>query len=131
MTGAIRINHFKKEISISKTFERAANNPNSTEYKDLMEVRSNHPDYKITQRTIKKNAKKETYAGLTYDYMRRYILGHTTGEEQIEAISEFDELMLISGCHTRGMRYPTIKKWFLEKYPQIDMLWENTLAEAA
>ena len=82
MTGAIRINHFKKEISISKTFERAANNPNSTEYKDLMEVCSNHPDYRLTQRVIKTNPKKETYPNLTYDYMREHILKYTTGEEQ-------------------------------------------------
>ena len=32
---------------------------------------------------------------------------------------EFEELKLISKCHRKGLRYPTIKKWFLETYPEI------------
>ena len=42
MTSAIRINHFDKEILISKSFEKAAHNPNSREYKELMEVMNTH-----------------------------------------------------------------------------------------
>ena len=33
--------------------------------------------------------------------------------------AEFVELVLISKCHAKAKRYPTIKKWFLEKYPEI------------
>ena len=121
MTGAIRLNHFDKEILISKSFQKAAMNPNSTEYKDLAEVMAMHPDYKISQRVIKKNAKKETYAGLTYEYMREYIILHTSPEEELAAVAEFDEMILVSKCHSKAQRYPTIKKWFLEKYPEIEM----------
>lgn len=115
MTSAIRINHFKKEILISKSFEKAANNPNSTEYQDLMEIRKNHPDYTIVQRAIKSPLKKDTYKGLTYEYMENYINAHG-GEAELK---EFEELRLISKCHRKGLRYPTIKKWFLAKYPDI------------
>ena len=121
MTGAIRLNHFDKEILISKSFQKAAMNPNSTEYKDLAEVMAMHPDYKISQRVIKKNAKKETYAGLTYEYMREYIILHTSPEEELAAVAEFDEMILVSKCPSKAQRYPTIKKWFLEKYPEIEM----------
>lgn len=34
-------------------------------------------------------------------------------------LHEFDELVLISQCHGRRLRYPTIKKWFLAKYPEV------------
>ena len=34
-------------------------------------------------------------------------------------LHEFDEMILISQCHGRHLRYPTIKKWFLAKYPEV------------
>jgi len=119
MTSAIRIDHLNKAILISKSFAKAAMNPTSTEYKDLAEVMANHPDYAVNQRVIKQNTNKETYAGLTYDYMRDYIILHSTPEEELAEIAEFDEMILISKCHAQARRYPTIKKWFLAKYPEV------------
>ena len=94
-------------------------NPISTEYQDLKEVMNNHPDYRIALRNIKKNANKKTYSGLDYDYMRRYIILHATPEEELAAVAEFEEMILISDCHAKNYRYPTIKKWFLNKYPEV------------
>lgn len=125
MTSAIRINHFDKEILISKSFQKAAMNPTSKEYAELMEIMSNHPTYKLAQRVIKKSTQKETYAGLTYEYMRDYIILHSAPEEETAAVAEFDEMIHISKCHSKAQRYPTIKKWFLEKYPEIDMFGEQ------
>ncbi len=125
MTSAIRINHFDKEILISKSFQKAAMNPTSKEYAELMEVMNNHPTYKLAQRVIKKNTQKETYAGLTYEYMRDYIILNSTPEEETAAVAEFDEMIHISKCHSKAQRYPTIKKWFLEKYPEIEMFGEH------
>ena len=119
MTSAIRLNHLTKEILISKSFAKAAMNPTSTEYKDLAEVMANHPDYEVAQRVIKQNAHKEKYKGLTYERMRDYIILHSTPEEEAAAVAEFDEMILISKCHAQAYRYPTIKKWFLNKYPEI------------
>ena len=119
MTSAIRINHFTKEILISKSFQKAAMNPISTEYQDLKEVMNNHPDYRIAKRAIKKNANKKTYAGLNYEYMRRYIMLHSTPEEELAAIAEFENKILISECHSKKDRYPAIKKWFLDKYTEV------------
>ena len=129
MTSAIRINHFDKEILISKTFQKAAMNPTSNEYKDLAEIMGQHPDYKIAQRDIKKNPQKETYAGLTYEYMREYIILHSTPEEEKEAVAEFDELILVSKCHSKAKRYPLIKKWFLKKYSEADDFGIDTIAK--
>jgi hypothetical protein len=119
MTSAIRIDHLNKAILISKSFAKAAMNPTSTEYQDLAEVMSNHPNYKVNQRSIKTNPRKETYAGLTYEYMRDYIILHSTPEEELAEVAEFNEMILISKCHAQALRYPTIKKWFLEKYPEV------------
>ena len=119
MTGAIRINHLNKEILISKSFSKAAMNPNSTEYQDLKEVMCAHPDYRVAQRNIKKKENKKTFAGLTYEYMEEYILTHGTKEIRKANYAEFNQMILISKCHGKAYRYPVIKRWFLEKYPEI------------
>ena len=51
--------------------------------------------------------------------MRDYIILHTAPENEAEAVAEFDEMVLISKCHGKALRYPTIKKWFLAKYPEV------------
>ena len=131
MTSAIRINHFEKKILISKTFQKAAMNPTSREYAELMEVMSNHPNYTLDQRAIKKNPKKETYAGLTYEFMRDDMILHSSPENELAAVAEFDELILVSKCHSKSQRYPVIKKWFLTKYPQADDFGMATIADVA
>lgn len=106
-------------IEMNKTFSKMVENPFSEEYAFLQKIRQDYPQYTVRVREIKKNPKKETYAGLTYQYMREYIILHTSPDKELEAIAEFDELILISQCHSKAHRYPTIKKWFLERYPEV------------
>ena len=51
--------------------------------------------------------------------MRDYIITHTSPEKELAAVAEFDEMVLVSKCHGKSLRYPTIKKWFLAKYPEV------------
>ena len=119
MKNTLKINHENKTIIMDRTFSKFAENTRSDEYAHLQQVRRDYPDYAVTTRTIKRNSEKETYKGLTYEYMEEYILRHESEEKQLEVIKEFHELRTISKCHKQGLRYPTIKKWFLEKYPEI------------
>ena len=59
------------------------------------------------------------WKGLTYAYMRDYIIFHSTQEEEAAAVAEFNEMLLISRCHSKANRYPAIKKWFLAKHPEV------------
>ena len=54
-----------------------------------------------------------------YEYMEDYILTHGTAEEVKKNLAKYEELLLISECHSRARRYPAIKSWFLETYPEI------------
>ena len=119
MKNTLKINHENKTIVMDRTFAKFAENTRSEEYAHLQQVRRDYPDYAVTTRTIKRNSEKETYKGLTYEYMEEYILRHESEEKQLEVIKEFHELRTISKCHKQGLRYPTIKKWFLNKYPEI------------
>ena len=119
MKNTLKINHEDRVIVMDRTFAKFSENTRSEEYAHLQEVRRDYPEYSVITRTIKRNLEKETYKGLTYEYMEDYILRHETEEKQLAIIKEFNELRTISKCHKQGLRYPTIKKWFLSKYPEI------------
>lgn len=118
MKNTLKVNHIERTIVMDKTFAKFAENTRSEEYAHLQLIRKDYPTYEVVLRQIKRNPDKESYAGLTYDYMRDYIILHSTKEEELAAVAEFDELLLISRCHSKGKRYPAIKAWFLEKYPE-------------
>lgn len=47
--------------------------------------------------------------------MKDYILSHGTDDD----LHTYEEMRLISKCHSKAFRYPTIKGWFLERFPEI------------
>ena len=119
MKNRLWIDFSNNRIMMDRTFAEKCRDTRSTEYEHLQRVRQDYPDFAVQRRAIKKNASKETYAGLTYGYMEHYIITHEEADTRAAVLAEFNELRLISECHKRSRRYPTIKKWFLEKYPQI------------
>ena len=119
MKSPITIDFVNSIIIVNAAYAKKASNPFSQEYEQLQRVRADYPTYAVITRTIKKNPEKESYKGLTYDYMRAYIMSHEEGMNRINVQMEFDELLLISQCHSSGRRYPVIKNWFLNKYPEV------------
>lgn len=119
MKNALTVNFEKGQIVMTSTFAKKCTDTRSPEYAHLQSVRRDYPDFTVVTRKIKKNDNKKVYKGLTYEYMRDYIILHTSPEEELAALAEFDELILISRCQQQSLRYPTIKKWFLNKYPEI------------
>ena len=115
----MKLNHAKREIVMDRTFAKFAENTMSAEYAHLQQVRKDYPTYAVIQRQIKRNSNKETYNGLTYEYMEGYIMTHGSIETIQANLREFEEMRLISKCHSKAFRYPVIKSWFLQKYPEI------------
>ena len=115
MKNTLRLNHTTRTIIMDKTFAKFAENTMSAEYAHLQSVRRDYPTYTVERRHIKKNAKQEHYHGLTYTYMEYYIASHGSKEDR----RTYDEMKLISQCHSKGFRYPVIKSWFLERFPEI------------
>ena len=113
-TNSLVIDFNNSEIIMDRAFAKNAKIVGSDQYNLLQGARRDYPTYSVTQRTIRKNPNKESYRGLTYDYMREYIIGHS---DDI-TLREFEEKVLISKCHS--IRYPEIKKWFLNTFPEIE-----------
>lgn len=115
MKNTLRLNHAERTIVMDKTFAKFAADTMSPEYAHLQQVRQDYPTYTVVQRQIKKNVKQEHYHGLTYTYMENYIASHGSMEDR----RTYDEMKLISKCHSKSFRYPVIKSWFLERFPEI------------
>lgn len=117
--NALFIDFEKNQLVMTRDFAQKCRNTLSTEYAHLQEVRRDYPTFAVVTREIKKNPNKESYKGLTYQYMEDYIITHESDETRESVLNEYFELRLITQCHSKAFRYPTIKKWFLNKYPEI------------
>ena len=106
-------------------------NPLSEEYALLQRTRQDFPTFAVRTRQIKSNPQKDTYKGLTYEWMRNHIATHEPEEVVEEKLNAFDEMVYISKCHRGSLRYPTIKKWFLKEYPDVAKFGTVELSEEA
>ncbi len=119
MKNTLKIDFDKSLIIMDRTFAKRATDTNSKEYSNLQTVRKDYPDYKVITRQIKRNPNKKTYGGLTYEYMENYILNHGEAAEVQEALSEYRKLREIARCQGKGVGYPVIKQWFLNRFDEI------------
>lgn len=126
MKNTLKIDRKKELIIMDRTFAKLSENTRSEEYAHLQQVRKDYPSFQVVTKTIKKNPNKECYKGLTYDYMREYIFKHEPAETRRSVLMEFEDMIFISQCHSKAKRYPVIKKWFLEKYPEIAQFGMST-----
>ena len=81
-------------IEMNTTFAKEMRNPLSEEYALLQRTRLDFPKFEIRTRQIKSNPKKDTYKGLTYEWMEDYILTHGTAEESERTLSVIGSLRL-------------------------------------
>ena len=114
MNKGLTINIETNEIILSKAFRKKSSVYNSPEYQELQNCRRDNPTFKVIIRSIKKAEGKETYKGLTYEYMKNYIKSHANADKNM---AEYKELRLLSECHK--IRYAVIKNWFLDAYPEV------------
>ena len=118
MTNYAKVDHTNRRIVMDRTFAKNAEIVGSTEYNQLQACRKDYPTYTVVRREIKKNPNQVRYGGLTYQYMEDYIMTHESRETLNAVLDGFNEMLLISRGYSKAFRYPTIKRWFLLKYPE-------------
>ena len=121
MTNII-INSKKNTIEITKAFMKAASRFGSEEYNLLRQARNDNPSFSVT--VIKRRPAADSFKGLSYEYMERYILAHDNAGE---TMAEFRSLRGLSeeakaACAV-SLSYGEIKSWFLNKYPSIKQFY--------
>jgi hypothetical protein len=115
------INEKKMAIEMTKKFAAAARKFGTKQYRDLQEARRDYPNFKVVTVTRKATAKKNTFKGLTYEYMKMYIEKHDDDDKSIMAeykmlrglTDEAEEVL------AESFTYLEMKDWFLKKFPAI------------
>ena len=119
MLNYLKVDDRNRQLVMDRTFAKNVQNTNSEEYRHLQQVRKDYPTFAVVARQIKKNPNKECYKGLTYEYMTEYIMKYEPAETRKAVLVEFEDMIFISKCHSQAKRYPAIKNWFLDKYPEV------------
>ena len=81
MKNTLRFDHDARCIVMDRTFYKNSSNIRFEEYAMLQRARQDYPTYTPVIKRIKRNPNKETYKGLTYAYMERYIETHANAED--------------------------------------------------
>lgn len=104
----INVDIITKTITISKAFYKKASDPRTAEYRELRTAVIENADFRI----VFKTSDKKTYKGLNIAKMKAYIETQPNSEENLKSLDRAIEV-----AETKGSKYPLIKKWFLEKFP--------------
>lgn len=111
----IIINERNKALEITKKFAAAASRFGSDEYLELKAARSEFPTFKVAIKTTSRKS-KDNFKGLTYDFMEHYIKSRSNSEN---IMNEYKDLKEMGKSVAAVKAYSQIKKWFLEKYPEV------------
>ena len=113
MKNNYRINFAANTLIMSKSFEEAAHNPYSNEYKILQRIRSDFPGLVIKRKTRRSPKRARPNKNLTYDNMIKYM---SVYENAAELLSEFNTVRAQSLQATCPYNY--VLSWFNERFPQ-------------
>lgn len=104
-------------IELTKAFAKLAYTPGTEEFRHLAELHKAFPDFPIVQRTATPKKDKEKHDGLTVARMEWYIV---SVEQDEKALGEFENAKKFY----KGMSgyYGKMKKWFLTKYPNYQVV---------
>lgn len=109
----MKVNFEKREIVLKKEEYTKAKTIGSDEYKALIEIRKDFPDFKIV--VAKRKTTKQDYKRLTKSFMIKYIK-----ENHPEYLEEFTTLVnkIGKGSDDGVVSFFTVRKTFLYRYPQ-------------
>ena len=117
----MKVNMFERKIVLTKKEMTAASRYGSDAYKELQNARRDYPGYEVIITTREVKTQPETYKGLTYEYMEKYIKSHDDAEETI-----WTEYLMYRGTPIDpadalpvAYNYNQMKVWFLGKYEEI------------
>lgn len=121
------IDFVSRTIVLTKKEMTAARRFGSDAYKELQAARRDNPGYELVTVTRTVKTQRETYKGLTYAYMEKYIKSHDDAEETI-----WREYMIYRGTPINpadqlpvAYNYNQMKAWFLGKYEEIAKFYES------
>ena len=123
----LTIDFAKNRIVMTRAFARKASDPSTKEYRELKDTMETFPTFSVEHHTIKKCSGKESYKGLNYSFMYYYINTYVEESKKEKAMEDLEKQIFLTKCHSK--RFPTVRKWFLETYPEINSNYGKIAAE--
>ena len=115
----IHINTKDQKIEMTKKFAENARCFGTLEYRQLQEVRHDYPMFTESIKYASRK-KRDSFKGLTYEFMESYIEKHDEDGSIMEMFKDFraqsDEAIAFGA---KSMSYGEIKSWFFKQYPEI------------
>lgn len=112
----LNVNFEERTIEMTKTFANKARQYGSDEYKELVKAGNEFPTYKFV--IVKSSKKSSDLKGLTYDFMRKYIMSNDPSLiddfNTLCGKTENDDEIVVKAS------YGEIKQWFLSKFDIAD-----------
>lgn len=113
--NAVRINHNERTIVITKKYAKLASVYDSTEYRQLEEIKKVYPNYQVIVREVSK--KSSVSSRLTLRTMENYIKMHDDDGKIMEEFKKMRDEK--SGENLEKTSFFKIKKWFFAKYSDL------------
>ena len=123
----MKINPNARTIALSKREATTAFRVGTPEYKQLQNARRDYPGFAVKVTSRKVTTQRETFKGLTYKYMEKYITAHDDDKKSIMAEYNMyrgkseDPAALLPEPYT----YHEMKVWFLDKFEAVAKFYEN------
>ena len=121
------INYITMTIEMTKAESKAASKIGTEEFKNMLTLMQQFPNYKIQVATRAATKKACDYKGLTFDYMEKYIAAHD--DEKKSIMAEYQALRGVTAeakdALAESCSYKEIKEWFLNKFPAIKQFHEK------
>ena len=115
MRKPYEMNHIDHIITLSESFMRKAGILNSPEYKELLKLRRDWPDYKLQKASSEKKSKRNKV--LKYEVMREYIKSvESTKEEAEKVLEEMEKIRTLSKVQANPYKF--VHDWFISRYPE-------------
>ena len=115
--NSYKIDFINNTMTITKTFERAANNPYSEEYKLVQKIRADFPTMQLVRKASTAAKRPNPFKGLTYAAMERYIL--SKGNDDL--MREFE--MVRERSAIAPNHYLMVRDWFVRCFPEY--MWQR------
>ncbi len=110
--NSYKIDFINNTMTITKTFERAANNPYSEEYKLVQKIRADFPTMQLVRKASTTAKWPNPFKGLTYAAMERYVL--SKGDDDL--MHEFE--MARASSMFESNPYLLVRNWFVQRFPE-------------
>lgn len=107
-----KVDFISNTMTITKSFERAANNPYSEEYKLVQKIRADFPTMQLVRKASTAVKRPNPFKGLTYAAIEQYIRSAGTDDLMREYEMVRERSMIAPNP------YLLVRNWFILHFPE-------------